>query len=473
MPFRAEKRPIMADLILDQVKEEDVWKYYGTKWHKSALIEGAFEAEEFFPHLGENGKWLFFTAAPIKAPDGTIVGAIETLWDTTADKNAQEERERHHRELAASERVLAEIVQGSTIPTFVIDENHVITHWNKAIEMLSGVPAEGMVGTSNQSIPFWGKMRPSMADVILDQTNAEDIHKLYAGKGRKSALIEGAYEAEAFLPKAGKWCWFTAAPIKSPDGRIIGAIETIWDKTEEKRAEEERQRYTIEIKRRSNFQNKLIRSSNDGIVATDKALNIVIFNPEAERIFGRSADEVIDKINARDLYPPDIAKAFKSKKLLTNAARDLPWKEALIMAKDGTPIPVRFSGRLLYEKKQITGSVAFFQDLREIKRLEMELVKSERLAAIGQTVAGLAHGIKNILHGLKGGSYLVDVGLQKNDTEKLKNGWDMIKRNIGHTSSLVMDLLSYSKEREPEYERCCPNEMSCLPKPPMKTASSL
>ncbi|UCE54716.1 MAG: PAS domain S-box protein [Desulfobacterales bacterium] len=460
MPFRAQERPIMADLILDQVKEEDVWKYYGTKWHKSALIEGAYEAEEFFPHFGEDGKWLFFTAAPIKAPDGTIAGAIETLWDTTADKKAQEALERHHRELAASERTLAQIVQGSTIPTFVIDENHIVTHWNKAIEMLSGVLAEEMVGTNRQSIPFWGKVRPSMADVILDQTDAEDIQKLYAGKWRKSALIEGAYEAEAFLPKPGKWCWFTAAPIKAPDGRIIGAIETIWDKTEEKNAEEQRQRYTSEIRRQSNFQNKLIRSSNDGIVATDKALNIVIFNPGAERIFGYSADEVIDKINGMDLYPPEIAKAFKNKKLLNNVTRELPWKEALITAKDGTPIPVRFSGRLLYEKKQITGSVAFFQDLREIKRLEMELVKSERLAAIGQTVAGLAHGIKNILHGLKGGSYLVDVGLQKNDTEKLKNGWDMIKRNIGSTSNLVMDLLSYSKEREPEYEPCCPNEIA-------------
>ena len=103
------------------------------------------------------------------------------------------------------------------------------------------------------------------------------------------------------------------------------------------------------------------------------------------------------------------------------------------------------------------GTVAFFQDLREIKRLEKELVKSERLAAVGQTVAGLAHGIKNILHGLKGGSYLVDIGINRDDTEKLKKGWDMIKRNIGRTSNLVMDLLSYSKEREPEYEACEPN----------------
>jgi signal transduction histidine kinase len=98
--------------------------------------------------------------------------------------------------------------------------------------------------------------------------------------------------------------------------------------------------------------------------------------------------------------------------------------------------------------------------MREIKRLEKELLKSERLAAIGQTVAGLAHGIKNILHGLKGGSYLVDLGIEKNETERLVKGWDMIKRNIGRTSNLAMDLLSYSKEREPELEACFPNEIA-------------
>jgi signal transduction histidine kinase len=104
--------------------------------------------------------------------------------------------------------------------------------------------------------------------------------------------------------------------------------------------------------------------------------------------------------------------------------------------------------------------VAFFQDLREIKRLEAELLAAERLAAIGQTVAGLAHCIKNILHGFKGGSYLVNVGIDKNNDDKLKNGWQMIQRNIQRTSDLVLDLLSYSKEREPEAQPCLPNEIA-------------
>jgi len=87
-------------------------------------------------------------------------------------------------------------------------------------------------------------------------------------------------------------------------------------------------------------------------------------------------------------------------------------------------------------------------------------VHSERLAAIGQTVAGLAHGIKNILHGLKGGRYLVDVGIAKKNNEKLSKGWDMVKRAIERTSDLVMDLLSYSKERQPQYEPCAPNAIA-------------
>jgi signal transduction histidine kinase len=123
-------------------------------------------------------------------------------------------------------------------------------------------------------------------------------------------------------------------------------------------------------------------------------------------------------------------------------------------------IPVRFSGTVLREKHKMMGIVAFFHDLREIKRLERELVNAERLAAIGKTTAGMAHCVKNILHGLKGGSYMVNIGIERNNLEKLKTGWQMVQRNIGRTSYLVQDLLSYSKEREPEAEPCQPNEIA-------------
>jgi two-component system NtrC family sensor kinase len=217
---------------------------------------------------------------------------------------------------------------------------------------------------------------------------------------------------------------------------------------------------TRELQRRSNFQINLIRSSNDGIVATDKDLKIVIFNPTAKKIFGYTAAETINKMKAGELFPAELATGLQAALTGKNDVKNLAWRETIIESKAGKSIPARFSSTILRENDQPVGTVTFFQDLREIKRLEKELLKSERLAAIGQTVAGLAHGIKNILHGLKGGSYLVDIGIQKGETEKLKKGWDMIKRNIGRTSNLVMDLLSYSKEREPEFEACLPNEIA-------------
>ena len=217
---------------------------------------------------------------------------------------------------------------------------------------------------------------------------------------------------------------------------------------------------TREIRRRSNFQITLIRSSNDGIVATDKDLKIVIYNPTARKIFGYTPSETINKMKAADLFPVELAADLQAGLNGQNKIKNLAWRETTIESKDSESIPVRFSSTILLENENPVGTVAFFQDLREIKRLEKELLKSERLAAIGQTVAGLAHGIKNILHGLKGGSYLVDIGIQKDESEKLKKGWDMIKRNIGRTSNLVMDLLSYSKERRPEFEACLPNEIA-------------
>ena len=181
---------------------------------------------------------------------------INDLFEQFADRLGEVIRQRSNRyveierELVESEIALSQIIEGSTIPTFVLNQDHIVTHWNTAMERLTGTPAATIVGTTRPSTPFWGEERPTMADVILDQISEGEIQKLYGEKWRKSALIEEAYEAEVFFPRLGengKWCWFTAAPIKGHDGSIVGAIETLWDKTEDKKAEEERERHTREL----------------------------------------------------------------------------------------------------------------------------------------------------------------------------------------------------------------------------------
>ncbi len=190
--------------------------------------------------------------AEIKRNPVAVITFVRRLMDRmTAIIERRNKRSRDiEKELVDKEQALHQIIQGSTIPTFVINQDHIITHWNRALENLTGVPAAQMIGTDRQWTPFYESARPTMADVILDQIDEEEIERLYGDKWRKSALIEGAYEAEGFFPRlgdGGKWCWFTAAPIKSPDGRIVGAIETLWDKTDDRSAEEERERYTAEL----------------------------------------------------------------------------------------------------------------------------------------------------------------------------------------------------------------------------------
>ncbi|MFZ1937178.1 MAG: HAMP domain-containing sensor histidine kinase, partial [Thermoguttaceae bacterium] len=72
------------------------------------------------------------------------------------------------------------------------------------------------------------------------------------------------------------------------------------------------------------------------------------------------------------------------------------------------------------------------------------------LAAIGQTIATLSHHIKNILQGIRGGSYLIQMGLKDHDEEITRKGWNIVERNQNRISALVMDMLTFSKEREPD-----------------------
>jgi diguanylate cyclase (GGDEF)-like protein len=135
-----------------------------------------------------------------------------------------------------------QILHRISVPTFVIDMNHVITHWNKAVENLTGFSAGEMIGTRDQWRPLYPSRRPLMADLVVDNTPEVAIARLYGDKYRRSALIETAYEAVNFFPdigETGRWLFFTAAPLTDSNGLIIGAIETLQDITEQKRAEEE------------------------------------------------------------------------------------------------------------------------------------------------------------------------------------------------------------------------------------------
>lgn len=88
----------------------------------------------------------------------------------------------------------------------------------------------------------------------------------------------------------------------------------------------------------------------------------------------------------------------------------------------------------------------------EAARDHAALVQSERLAAVGQAIAALSHHIKNILQGMKSGGELLHLGIKEKDDAALQAGWRLLDRNQTRIYDLVLDMLSFSKDREPGRE---------------------
>ena len=201
--------------------------------------------------------------------------------------NATTMRKQAEEKLRESEKILSEIVQGNSIPTFVINKEHIITHWNKAIEVLTGLPAKEMYGTKKQWMPFYAKEKVCMADLIVDGASEEVVSRHYH-RNKKSSLISGAYESESPLPD-GVWLRFTASPLYNQKGQIIGAIETLEDITGRKKAEEK-----LQVAMAS-FHN-VVQKSVDGIIVVDRNGIVRFVNLATEIIFNHKADELIGEL---------------------------------------------------------------------------------------------------------------------------------------------------------------------------------
>ncbi len=209
-----------------------------------------------------------------------------------------------------------------------------------------------------------------------------------------------------------------------------------------------------ELMKESSFRNILIDNTLDGLVSINASGVVNIFNSAAESLFKVSAKEVIGKSKGEGFFPKD----FFS--MMDNGRTSLSLQETKVFDSEGEEIPVRFSGSILKDGERTIGAAAFFQDLRDLKQLEKEKLESERLAAVGQTVAQLAHGIKNILTGLSGGMYAIKSGINSGSEQRLTKGWDMLDRNVDRMTVLVRGFLNYSKKRVLKVEAVTPKEIA-------------
>ena len=236
-------------------------------------------------------------------------------------------------------------------------------------------------------------------------------------------------------------------PIVRESGEIPYLVEMSVDVTESFELENE-------LRIAHNFLDTLITASLDGMIGVDDTQEVRLVNHAARTLFKLAPEDVLRGDALRQILPA----GFFDEVFATSAHHLL--QDAVITAIDGEQIPVRLVGVKLESDGRLLGGAASLTDLRLIKALEHDKLEAERLAAVGQTVAGLAHGVKNLLTGLEGGMYLISTGLKKNNRERVDNGWDMLSRNIARISTFVKDFLSFSKGRTITVEPCDPRSVA-------------
>jgi PAS domain S-box-containing protein len=209
-----------------------------------------------------------------------------------------------------------------------------------------------------------------------------------------------------------------------------------------------------ELRETRDVYHRLIRNAPDAILAIDPRGNARMMNHAARTLLDWSPRHPPDSEWLKRMLPPEFFTAERGQ------GEGPELDDVSVITAHRREVPVRLSAVALRSGAKEMGRAVFIVDLSAMKRLEQEKLDAERMAAVGQTVAGLAHSIKNLLMGLEGGMYMVDTGLRRGETGRIQGGWQMLQRNFQKTTALVKDFLAFAKGRAPDLQPLDPNALA-------------
>jgi PAS domain S-box-containing protein len=375
-------------------------------------------------------------------------------------KERLKEREVWQEKLLREKKTMDGIIEGSPIPSFVINNEHKVILWNHACTELTGYSAQEMLGTSNHYKPFYSVKRPIIADLIVDK-KVEDLDKYYGDKKLKKAeKLLGAYEATDHFENLGgrsRILYFLAAPIYDEKGEIIAAIETLQDVSREKEMTKSLNEYAetlqnelvenIELRRQIedlyNYLQSIVNSLPDKIYEIDENGIINFVSRGLKKKGGPSSREFKNKHFLE--FVASGYEDFVSSKW-EEAKRGI-YKPYEIEAKDN-------DGRkhnLMITTSPVMGTNHYIlvqRDITEFKNLEKQLYDSQKLAALGQLSAGIAHEIRNPLSSIKMSLQILTKRMnpEGNDLKRFK----IAEKEVDHLEVLVSNILAFAKPVEPK-----------------------
>lgn len=331
----------------------------------AALADVPVIAKERVPHILRFLKHFAEMIGELGLRQIQLMEREQTL--AAAQKGLQEATRRQ----AEKARWLAQTLEANPIPTFVIDAQCRVTHWNRACELLTDIPATEIIGTDKHREAFYPRKRPLLADLIVSKASSAEIVLLDDNKYRRSHWIDDGYEGEDFFPELGKygrWLFFTASPLRDTDGNLLGAIETIQDITARRLAEQEMRASEARYR-------QLFESANDAIMIIKNGI-VVDCNQEALKLIGLSREALIGT-SPLEFSPLIQAKGTSSKAVLMEktaiALQDVPqvfeWR---LTKQGGADIDVEVSLNRFRIGNDPHG-LAIIRDITERKKLVLAL----------------------------------------------------------------------------------------------------
>ncbi len=365
-------------------------------------------------------------------PDFNDAGQVDTVYiweqEITDIKRTEEA-------LRESEQRLKEIIDFLPDATFAIDRNGKVIAWNHAIEEMTGVSAECMLGKGDYeySLPFYGVRRRILIDLVFE--SREEIERKYYSVER----IGDHLLAEANVPVKGQMraLWGISGPLCDSKGNIVGAIESIRDITERRRTEEEREKLATAIEQAA-----------EGIIVTSTEWIIQYVNPAFERISGFGSDELIGRHTR-------LLRSDKHDRAFFNSIRDTltqgrVWSgRATNKRKDGTYYEVEATASPVRDSSgTIINYVSIHRDITHEVKLERELRQAQKMEAIGTLAGGIAHDFNNILMAIIG---FTELALSKiPDGSPLRRNLELVLNAGSRAKDLVTQILAFSRQTEQE-----------------------
>ncbi|NMC60586.1 MAG: PAS domain S-box protein [Candidatus Methanofastidiosa archaeon] len=299
------------------------------------------------------------------------------------------ERKRVEDQLKNTSIQLEEIIEFLPDATFIIDKNKKVITWNRAIEEMTGVPKEDILGKSHDyvAVPFYGERRPFIADLVFeDNLDIKSKYSLIKKKGN-------SLYAEAFTPalydNKGAFIWAIASPLLDHEGNVIGVIEAVRDITERVKAEESLRESREKYK-------KLADSLPEIVFETDEKGNLLFVNKNTFNITGYTEEDLKKGVNAIEFVIPEEREKVREKIQKILRGEKTTAGEYTALRKNGSTFPMIIHSNVVMMDEKPIGIRGIIFDVTEKKKAEEQIKESER--TLKTILAAAPAGIKLVIN---------------------------------------------------------------------------